>query len=299
MNNKFKGTGVAIVTPFHNYGTIDFSSFEKIIEHIIANGVNYIVALGTTGESVVLSWDERQAVINFVIETVNGRVPVVVGIGGNNTQEVINTIKSMSFEGIDAILSVCPYYNKPQQKGIYNHYKAITAASPAPLILYNVPGRTSCNLNADTTLRLAHDFDSIIGIKEASGDLVQIMEIIRKKPAGFLVISGDDAITLPLLSIGVEGVISVVANAFPGEFSTMVEHGLQGKFKKASGIHYDLTDIINNLFADGNPSGIKAALEILGLCSNNLRLPLVRVNKAVYNSLSQAIAEFRSKYPPH
>ncbi len=294
MNNKLKGTGVAIVTPFHKYGTIDFTSLEKIIEHIIKNNINYIVALGTTGESVTLSKDERNAVINFVIETVNKRVPVVIGIGCNNTQEVINLIKAQSFDGVDAILSVAPYYNKPQQRGIYQHYKSVASASPVPVILYNVPGRTSCNISAEITLKLAHDISNIIGIKEASGDLKQIMQIIKNKPDEFLVLSGDDLLTLPIIGLGGDGVISVIANAFPKEFSNLVDFCLKGDKRKALEIHYQLIDIIDLLFSDGNPSGIKAALEILGLCSNNLRLPLVKVNKSVYNNLSNLIKEFRS-----
>ncbi len=295
MYNKFKGTGVAIVTPFHNYGTIDFNSFTRVIEHVVTNGVDYIVAMGTTGESATLSKDEKQAVINFVGETVNKRIPVVVGMGGNNTQEIINTIKITDFEGIDGILSVCPYYNKPQQKGIYNHYKAISGACPVPVILYNVPGRTNCNMTAETTLKIAHDFKNIIGVKEASGDLNQIMKIIRDRPDDFLVISGDDALTLPLLALGADGVISVVANAFPREFSSMVSYGLKTKMKKAKEIHYLLLDVIDDLFADGNPAGIKAALEILGISTNNLRLPLVRVNKAVHNSLAKSIETFQDR----
>jgi 4-hydroxy-tetrahydrodipicolinate synthase len=289
MYDQFKGTGVAIVTPFHDSGNIDFGSLEKILEHVIAGGVNYIVALGTTGESVTLSRDEKVAVLDFVIEIVNKRIPVVAGIGGNNTQEVINTIKVTSFEGIDAILSVCPYYNKPQQKGLYNHYKAIAGACPVPVILYNVPGRTSANISAETTLKLAEDFRNIIGIKEASGNQMQIMEIIKDRPQGFLVISGDDALTLPMISLGAEGVISVVANAFPLDFSEMVNLCLKGKFNKARNIHYNLLRFTNALFMDGSPSGIKAAMEILGLCKSNVRLPLAKVNKNVHSTIVEEI----------
>jgi len=289
MYDIFKGTGVAVVTPFHDSGNIDFGSFEKIIEHLIEGGVNYIVALGTTGESATLSKDEKVAVLEFVVDTVGKRVPIVAGIGGNNTQEVINTIKAASFDGIDAILSVCPYYNKPQQKGLYIHYKAIAGACPVPLILYNVPGRTSVNLTAETTLKLAHDFSNIIGIKEASGNLLQCMEIIMERPAGFLLISGDDALTLPILSLGGDGVISVVANAFPSQMTEMVNLGLKGKINKARTLHYQLLTFTNALFADGNPSGIKAAMEILGLCKSHVRLPLVKVQKAVYSVISEQV----------
>jgi 4-hydroxy-tetrahydrodipicolinate synthase len=289
MPDRFKGTGVAIVTPFHDSGNIDFGSLEKIIEHLISNGVNYIVSLGTTGESAALSKDEKVAVLDFTIETVNKRIPLVAGIGGNNTQEVINTIKTTGFEGIDAILSVCPYYNRPQQKGIYSHFKAIAGISPVPVILYNVPSRTACNISAETTLKLATDFDNIIGIKEASGNMGQCMEIIKNRPQGFLVISGDDALTLPLLSLGADGVISVVANAFPRQFSEMVNFGLKGKFNKARFLHYQLLEFTNALFLDGSPSGVKAALETLNLCKNTVRLPLVKVNKNVNSIITEQV----------
>jgi 4-hydroxy-tetrahydrodipicolinate synthase len=289
MNDLFKGTGTAIVTPFHDSGNIDFGSFGKIIEHVIEGGVNYIVALGTTGESATLSRDEKVAVLDFVVETVNKRVPVMAGMGGYSTQEVISTIKSTSFDGIDAILSVCPYYNKPQQKGIYIHFKAIAAVSPVPVVLYNVPGRTSMNMLPETILKLGEDFSNIIGVKEASGNLLQIMEIINNKPQGFLVISGDDALTLPLMSLGAEGVISVTANAFPREVSEMVSLCLKGKFNKARSIHYSLLKFTNALFMDGSPSGIKAAMETLELCKNNVRLPLVKVNKNVLSIINEQV----------
>lgn len=287
MIDEFKGTGVAVVTPFHDSGNIDFGSFGKIIEHLIAGGINYIVALGTTGESATLSKDEKIAVLEFVIDTVAKRIPVVAGLGGNNTQEVINTLKATSFDGIDAILSVCPYYNKPQQRGLYNHYKAIAGASPVPVILYNVPGRTSSNLTAETTLKLAADFPNIIGIKEASGNLLQCMEIIKERPQGFLVISGDDALTLPIIALGGDGVISVVANAFPRLFSEMVNLCLKGKFNKARTLHYSLLEFTNSMFMDGNPSGIKASMEMLGLCKSIVRLPLVKVNKNTHSLISE------------
>jgi 4-hydroxy-tetrahydrodipicolinate synthase len=293
MVERLKGTGVAIVTPFHDSGNIDFGAFEEIIEHVINGGVNYIVALGTTGESVTLSRDEKVAVLEFVIEIVNKRIPVVAGMGGYNTQDVINTIKVTSFDGIDAVLSVCPYYNKPQQKGLYNHFKAIAGACPVPVILYNVPGRTSVNMTAETTLKLAEDFKNIIGIKEASGNFIQCMEIIKERPQGFLVISGDDAFSLPLISLGADGVISVVANAFPLEFSEMINLSLKGKFNKARIIHFNLLKFTNAMFMDGSPSGIKAAMEIIGLCKSNVRLPLVKVNKNVHSVISEQIEFIR------
>jgi 4-hydroxy-tetrahydrodipicolinate synthase len=292
MSNKFKGTGVALVTPFHKQGVIDFGSLETLIEYTIKGGVNYLVVLGTTAEAATLSKEEKRAVKEFVVEIVNKRVPLVVGVGGYNTQEVINNLKTCIYEGFDAILSVTPYYNKPQQRGLYLHYKNIAAASPLPIILYNVPGRTSVNMRAETTLQLAGEFSNIIGIKEASGNMEQIMDIIRRKPKDFLVISGDDLLALPLINMGADGVISVVANAYPKEFSDMVNYGLKGELKKAREIHYRISDIIKALFIDGNPSGIKAALEIKGILSNNLRLPLVKVEKTVYNHISNMIQEF-------
>jgi 4-hydroxy-tetrahydrodipicolinate synthase len=292
MDNPFIGTGVAVVTPFHNYGTIDFKSLESILNHIISGGVDFVLALGTTSESATMSKDEKKAVVDYFVETVAGRVPIMLGIGGNNTQEVVNCIKSTSFDGIGAILSVAPYYNKPGQKGIYYHFKSIANASPVPVYLYNVPSRTNSNISAETTLRLANEVKNIVGIKEASGDMLQIMEIVKHKPKGFTVLSGDDALTLPLLSIGVEGVISVVANAFPKDFSKMVKFGLEEKFEHARKLHYKLINVINLLFEDGNPGGVKAALEIMELCKNNLRLPLVKVNKRVYNNLKILIDEY-------
>jgi 4-hydroxy-tetrahydrodipicolinate synthase len=294
MDKEFRGAGVAIITPFHEYGTIDFTAFENVLEHVIGKGIDYVVALGTTGESATLSRDEKLAVIDFVVDIVNKRVPLVIGVGGNNTQEVINTVTMMPFEGIDAILSVCPYYNKPNQQGIYNHYKAVAGASPVPVILYNVPGRTSCNMQASTTLKLAKDFKNIIGIKEASGDFSQIMEIIDNRPPGFYVISGDDPLTLPLTAVGADGVISVVANAFPAEFTEMVSMGMKSKMKKARAIHYTLLPVIHALFEDGSPAGIKALMNIMGLCSESLRLPLEKVNREVYAKLKAMYETIRS-----
>ena len=292
MDNTFKGTGVALVTPFHKQSTIDFCSLEKLVEHTITNGVNYLVVLGTTAESVTLSKEEKHAVMQFVVEIANKRVPIVLGVGGNNTQEVINQLRTTSLDGVDALLSVVPYYNKPQQKGIYLHYKSISAASPLPIILYNVPGRTSVNMKTETTLMLANEFSNIIGVKEASGNMEQIMAILANRPKDFLVISGDDLLTLPLLALGADGVISVTANAFPKEFSEMVQLGLKGEVKKAREIHFRLMDIITTLFADGSPAGIKAALEIKGIVANHLRLPLVKVEKHIYSQLNALIQGF-------
>ncbi|KPK86585.1 MAG: 4-hydroxy-tetrahydrodipicolinate synthase [Bacteroides sp. SM23_62_1] len=290
VNKKFTGTGVAIVTPFRKDDSVDFNSLTKLIEHLITNNVDYLVVLGTTGETPTLSKDEKKAVTNCVIEATNRRVPVVVGIGGYNTQEVINKIKKTNFDEIDAILSVAPYYNKPNQKGLYTHYQTIASISPVPVIIYNVPGRTGCNISAETTLRLAHDFThQFVGIKEASGNFAQIMKIIQDKPDDFLVISGDDAITLPMISAGASGVISVIANAFPRQFSDMVRYALAMKFDEARAIHYKLLEVIENLFIEGSPAGIKAALNILGITQNHVRLPLTTVSRSTYNRLAELI----------
>ncbi|MEI6682399.1 MAG: 4-hydroxy-tetrahydrodipicolinate synthase [Bacteroidota bacterium] len=288
----FKGTGMAIVTPFKKSGAIDFDAYERIINHAIEGGVNFIVALGTTGESSTILKNEKKALIEFSVSAIAKRVPLVIGIGGNSTAEVVVSIHGTPFNGVDAILSVCPYYTKPQQEGIYQHYKIIAESSPVPVILYTVPGRTASNISAATTLRLAADCPNIVGIKEASGNFDQIGQVIKNRPDDFLVLSGDDGITLPLLAIGADGVISVTANAYPREFSEMVSLGLAGKFKAASVLHYRLLDFTNALFADGSPAGIKAALEIKKLCSNYLRLPLVPVNHEIYSRIKKLIDQF-------
>lgn len=295
MKKKLIGTGVALVTPFHKQGSIDFGSFEKLIEYTITKGVNYLVVLGTTGEASTLSKDEKKALIEFAKEVIDDRVPIVVGVGGNNTQEVIDQLKLIDDDGIDAILSVTPYYNKPTQRGLYLHFRQIAYSTPLPIILYNVPGRTSVNLKPETTLQLAAEFDNIVGIKEASGNFAQIMEIIRQRPKGFLVISGDDALTMPLIAAGANGVISVVANAYPKSFSAMVNAALKGNLNEARDIHYKLLPFIEALFADGSPGGIKAALEQMKIVLNHLRLPIVKVNKATQNSIVSLINELKEK----
>lgn len=281
LQKKLTGTGVALVTPFHKNGSVDFKSLSKIVEHVIKGKCEYLVPLGTTGESVTLTDDERRAVVECVLEANNKRVPVVLGVGGNNTHEILNKLRYDSFEGISAILSVSPYYNKPNQKGIIQHYRLIAEESPVPVVLYNVPGRTGSNVTAETTLELAHSQKNIIGIKEASGNMEQIMSVIKDKPSGFLVISGDDAITLPLIAAGADGVISVVANAFPKHFSEMVRLGLKHELKKAQVLHYQLLPLIPLLFAEGSPSGVKSALKQLGLCEDGVRLPLSGVSKSL------------------
>jgi 4-hydroxy-tetrahydrodipicolinate synthase len=291
--NQFNGTGVALVTPFHNYGTIDFTSLGNLVDYVIRGGVDFLVALGTTSEAPVLSADEKNAVLNFIIEKADNKVPVVVGMGGNNTQQIVDHLKSLDFNGVDGILSVAPYYNKPNQKGLYYHFKSIATASPVPVILYNVPGRTCSNISAETCLRLAREFDNITAVKEASGNMAQIMEIIQHKPEGFSVLSGDDALTFPMITLGADGVISVVANAFPGVFSKMVNAARKGKLEEAREMHYSLLPIMEALFEDGNPAGVKAALNQLGIAGNNLRLPLVKVNKATFNKLQLLIENMK------
>lgn len=291
--SKFVGTGVAIVTPFSKDGNVDFKGLTSLIEHLIKGKVEYLVVLGTTGESAVLTKDEKSAVINHVVDTVEGRVPLVLGIGGNNTQEVVDTIKHSNLKGFSAILSVSPYYNKPSQEGIYQHYKMIAGVSPLPIILYNVPGRTMSNMTSETTLRLAHDFKNIIAIKEASGNVEQCMRIIKNKPKDFLVISGDDNLTLPLIAAGADGVISVIANAYPKDFSEMVRQALAGHLAQAQKLHYKTFEITEQLFADGNPGGVKIALELLKVCGSNVRLPLVKPNEKVQKRLKELVTAYK------
>ncbi len=290
---KFKGTGVAIVTPFKNDSSIDFSATGRILNHVIKGGVNYIIAMGTTGEASTLTKDEKQALISHVVEIVDKRIPVVIGLGGNNTQEIINCIRQMDLEGVDAILSVAPYYNKPNQRGLFQHFKEIATCSPVPVIIYNVPGRTCSNIASETCIELAHECDNIVGVKEASGDLAQIMRIIKGKPENFLVISGDDMLTIPIVAAGGSGVISVLANAYPAECSELVNNALKNNFRAAREIHFRFMESIELLFSDGNPAGIKAFLSTMGLCQNNLRLPLVPVNKTVLTRIQKAVEELK------
>ena len=293
-DKKYAGTGVALVTPFRKDGSVDFKSLEKLVNFLITKGADYLVVLGTTGETPVLTKDEKQAIVNQVIEITNKRVPIVQGLGGNNTHEVVNALQNCSFEGIDALLSVTPYYNKPNQEGLYQHYKAILQTSQLPVILYNVPGRTGTNLSADTTLQLAKEFSKqAVAVKEASGNMAQIMNILKDKPATFQVISGDDALTFPLVCLGGSGVISVVANAFPAEFSTMVHFLLENKISEARKIHYKLLPVIDLLFAEGSPTGIKAFLEVKGIVPNYLRLPLVPASKELYKKIETIMKNFQ------
>lgn len=289
----FTGTGVALITPFRRgQETVDFTKLEALIEHIIASGVDYIVALGTTSEAATMTESERAAVQEFIVETVAERTPIMLGLGGNNTLAVTDTINRTNFDGIAGILSVTPYYNKPNQRGIIAHYRSVSEASPVPVIMYNVPGRTGVNITAETTLAIAAECPNIIGIKEASGNISQIMEILRNRPAGFRVISGDDALTYPMLTLGADGVISVIANALPKEMSDMVRLALKGDYKHALPMHYRMLPLMHAIFDEGNPTGIKALLEAQGRITNILRLPLVRASKPLTNKLVTLYNEF-------
>ena len=296
MDERFRGLGVAMVTPFRPASAgkqpgIDYAALEKLIEHMITGGVDYLVVMGTTGESVTLKKDEKKQLLSQTIEFVRNRVPIVLGVGGNDTADVIDSLGSFEMDGVDAILSVSPYYNKPTQEGIYQHYKAIANASLRPIILYNVPGRTGSNIAAETTLRLARDFKNIIAIKEASANLHQIGTILKHRPKDFMVISGDDALTLPILALGGEGVISVVGNALPEEFSRLVKAALKDDLDIARKEHYRLHELIDLLFVEGNPGGVKEVLRILGICGTTMRLPLVPVSEATAKKLYTALAD--------
>jgi 4-hydroxy-tetrahydrodipicolinate synthase len=282
LRNLLKGTGVAIVTPFNEDESVDFAALGKLIDFIILNGVEYIVSLGTTGETPTLTKQEKLDIVNFTLDKINNRVPVVVGIGGNNTREVISTIASFPLEKTAAVLSAAPYYNKPSQEGIYQHYKAIAKASPKPIILYNVPGRTGRNMEPSTTIRLANEVANIGGIKEAGNSIPQCMQLLRDRPDDFLIVSGDDDLVLPELAAGIDGVISVAANCFPKSFSDMVRAGLSGDFATARKLNDPLIEAYNLLFAENNPAGVKAFLHEMGLINNVLRLPLVPLSDAVH-----------------
>jgi 4-hydroxy-tetrahydrodipicolinate synthase len=290
---KFRGTGVAIVTPFKNDSSIDFAALGRVVNHVIKGGVNYIVAMGTTGESVTLTKDEKKALVCYIKEAIDTRVPLVVGIGGNNTQEIINQVRNTDLDGVDGILSVAPYYNKPNQRGLFQHFKAIATSSPVPVILYNVPGRTCSNISAETCLQLAHECDNIVAIKEASGNMEQVMNIVKGKPENFLVISGNDMDTIPVIALGGSGVISVLANVFPAQTNEIVANSMKMNFKAAREVQFRFMEMIELLFIDGNPAGAKAMLNMMNLCHNNLRLPLVPVSKPVYTRIQKAIDEIK------
>lgn len=293
LTETLRGTGVALVTPFNTDGSIDFTALENLIDHVIGGKVEYIVTLGTTGETPTLSKKEKISIAEFTIDKVSGRVPVVVGIGGNNTAELVEDLKTFPLDKVVAVLSASPYYNKPSQEGIYQHYKVLAEASPKPILLYNVPGRTGRNMSAATTLRLAHDIPNIIGIKEASGDMQQCMEILRDKPADFLVVSGDDALALPQIACGMQGVISVAANAFPKEFSEMVRKSLLNDFSAARAINNTLIEVYDIMFAENNPAGVKGFLNELNLVLNEVRLPVVPLSEPLMNKVRNYLASMK------
>jgi 4-hydroxy-tetrahydrodipicolinate synthase len=290
--NIFYGTGVAMVTPFHADGQIDYEGLKNLIEHLIDGGVEYLVSLGTTGESATLSEAERKQVWAFTAEVVNKRVGLVAGIGGNNTHEVVEQVKAFDTTGYDAILSASPHYNKPTQEGIYQHYKAIAGVAKLPVILYNVPSRTGSTISADTTVRLANDFKNIIGIKEASGNFDLFNHLMRDKPEGFLFISGDDPVTLPMMALGAVGVISVIGNALPRQLSDMVRLLLNNDYKGAHAAHYSLIEFTRLMFADGSPAGVKTALKHLGVCGDTVRLPLVQVGSTTAEAIIKETQKF-------
>jgi 4-hydroxy-tetrahydrodipicolinate synthase len=290
MAHQFRGTGVALVTPFNTDGSIDFPALEKLVNHVIDNGVNYLVALGTTAETPTLSADEKIQVLNFIIEKCNGRVQVVCGIGGNNTAEVIHQLSTYPIDKVDGILTVVPYYNKPTQEGIYQHFKAIAQATDKNLILYNVPGRTVTNMQAETTLRLANEFKNVVAVKEASGNMSQCMDLVQGKPDHFAVLSGDDDLVFPQISLGLEGVISVAANCYTKDFTDMVNIALNGDFSTARHLHYKLLEGIRLLFADGNPAGVKYVLKTMGICDDTLRLPLVPATSNTMTKIDQYLS---------
>lgn len=283
------GTGVALVTPFKEDGSVDYNGLSNLVEHVIKGNLDFLVVLGTTGETATLSIEEQKEVLSHVKQVNNNRKPIVLGIGGNNTEAIIKAYQDFDMDGVSAVLTASPYYNKPTQEGIYQHYKAIAESTDMPILLYNVPGRTSSNMTAETTIRLAQDFENIVGIKEASGNMEQVMQIIKDKPANFLVTSGDDALALPLTLLGGVGVISVVANAYPAQFSDMIRAAKEGDLELANKNHYQLLDFTNYLFAEGNPGGVKSALKHLGVCGNALRLPLWKISGALDAKLKKEV----------
>jgi len=296
INNKLTGMGVALITPFKEDESVDFTALGRLVDYQIKNGIDYLVVLGTTAETATLTEEEKKQVTAFIINRVKGRVPIVLGVGGNCTRAVVEELKTKDFTGVEAILSVTPFYNKPSQEGIYQHYKAIAEATELPIVLYNVPGRTGINMTSDTTLRLARDFDNIVAVKEASGNIAQMDEIIKNKPKDFMVISGDDGITFPLITLGAVGVISVIGNAFPKEFSRMVRLALKGDYKNALEIHHSFTELFNLLFVDGNPAGVKCMLNAMGFIENKLRLPLVPTRITTYEKIRSVLTDLNVKY---
>jgi 4-hydroxy-tetrahydrodipicolinate synthase len=291
LRDTLRGTGVALVTPFDDDHKVDYHALEKVLDYVMHGGAEYLVALGTTAETPTLLKEEKLSILSFIYEKVNGQVPIVVGIGGNNTHELIKEIEATPLDKATAVLSASPYYNRPSQEGLYLHYEMVAKASPKPVILYNVPGRTGSNMSAETTIRLANNCDNIVGIKEASGNMVQCMHIIKNKPADFLVTSGDDHLALPLIAAGMDGVISVAANCFPKDFSEMVRYALRYQIAEAKGLHYKLLEGFDLLFAENNPAGVKAFLAEMGIINNKLRLPLVPLSQPIQEKVKKYLSE--------
>lgn len=296
IQNVFRGMGVALITPFKKNGEVDFEALLRLVESLVSNGADFLCVLGTTAETPTLTSEEKEQIKRAVVKQVNGRIPLLLGCGGNNTQAVINSLKNDNLSGYSGILSVCPMYNKPSQEGLYQHFKAIAEASPLPVVLYNVPGRTGVNMTAETTLRLARNCSNIVAIKEASGNITQMDDIIKNKPDNFDVISGDDGITFPLITLGAVGVISVIGNALPKEFSRMVRLALNGDYKNALTIHHRFTELFSLLFVDGNPAGVKAMLNLMGACENVLRLPLVPTRITTMEKISKIVKALNVKF---
>ncbi len=290
---KFIGTGVALVTPFKEDLSVDYEALKKLVNYNIENGIDYLVINGTTGESGTITEEEKQEIINVIVQTNNKRLPLVLGVGGSNTALVVKELKTRNFSGIDGILSVAPYYSKPTQEGFYQHFKAIATATDLPIILYNVPGRTAKNMDPATTLRLAKDFKNIIGVKEAGNNTQQYYALLKDKPADFSVISGDDDLALGVVLAGGSGVISVIGQAFPKQFSAMIRHGLSGNNNEGYAIHYKMMDIVDLIFEENNPAGIKSVLQELDICRNDVRLPLVKASSALSANISQFVANFK------
>ncbi len=294
--NKFRGLGIALITPFKTDGSIDFDALTRLVDFQLTHGADFLCILGTTAETPTLSAEEKKQVRDLVVNRVAGRVPLLMGCGGNCTASVIHELQTTDWTGIDGVLSVCPMYNKPSQEGLYQHFRAIAEASPVPVVLYNVPGRTGVNMTAETTLRLARDCENVVAIKEASGNITQMDDIIKNKPANFDVISGDDGITFPLITLGAVGVISVIGNALPAEFSRMVRLALRGEYSPALQIHHKFTELFKLLFVDGNPAGVKAMLHAMGAIENQLRLPLVPTRLTTMEKISALVHELNIKY---
>lgn len=287
--------GVALITPFKEDESVDFNALSRLVDYQLQNGIDYLVVLGTTAETPTLTEQEKKEILDLVVTRVNGRIPIILGEGGNNTRALVERLKQNDYTGVDGILTVTPYYNKPSQEGIYQHYKAVSEASPLPIILYNVPGRTGVNMSAETTLRLANEFDNIIAIKEASGNMTQMDDIIKRKPEDFDVISGDDGVTFPLITLGAVGVISVIGNAFPKEFSRMVRLALEGDYGSALSIHHSFNELFSLLFVDGNPAGVKCMLSMMGYIDNKLRLPLVPTQLTTYEKIRSVLIDLNIK----